>query len=118
MTSRYDEVYTRWSRDPEAFWASAADGIDWYRRWDTVLDSSRAPFHSWFVGGLVNTCHNALDRHIEGGRAIRRVDAEVCQGYVVPSPVKVNRYLAGLGWRGTPSTHGKRRCNLLQKFPR
>ncbi len=69
MTSRYDEVYARWSRDPEAFWADAAEAIDWYRRWDTVLDSSRAPLTSWFAGGLVNTCYNALDRHVERGRA-------------------------------------------------
>ncbi len=69
MTSRYDEVYADWSRDPEAFWAEAAQAIDWYRCWDTVLDNSRAPLYSWFGGGLVNTCHNALDRHVEGGRA-------------------------------------------------
>ena len=69
MASRYDEVYGSWARDPEAFWAGAADDIDWYRRWDTVRDLSRAPFCSWFAGGLVNTCHNALDRHVEGGWA-------------------------------------------------
>ena len=69
MTSRYDEVYGSWARDPETFWADAAEDIDWYRRWDTVLDSSRAPLCSWFAGGLVNTCHNALDCHVERGRA-------------------------------------------------
>ena len=69
MTSRYDEVYESWARDPETFWADAAEDIDWVRRWDTVLDSSRAPLYSWFAGGVVNTCYNALDRHVERGRA-------------------------------------------------
>ena len=69
MSSRYDEVYESWSRDPEGFWARAAEDIHWTRKWDTVLDSSRAPLYSWFAGGIVNTCYNALDRHVEGGRA-------------------------------------------------
>ena len=69
MTSRYDEVYASWARDPETFWADAAEDIDWVRRWDTVLDSSRAPLYSWFSGGVVNTCYNALDRHVDRGRA-------------------------------------------------
>ena len=69
MTSRYDDVYAGWARDPEGFWARAAEDIDWARSWDAVLDSSRAPLYSWFAGGRVNTCHNALDRHVEGGRA-------------------------------------------------
>ena len=43
--------------------------MHWYRRWDAVLDSSRAPFYRWFPGGEVNTCYNALDRHVENGRA-------------------------------------------------
>ena len=69
MSSRYDDVYGSWSRDPEGFWARAAEDIHWYRKWDAVLDSSRAPLYSWFAGGIVNTCYNALDRHVEGGRA-------------------------------------------------
>jgi propionyl-CoA synthetase len=69
MTSRYDEVYRRSLDDPEGFWGEAALAIDWERRWDRVLDDSSAPFTRWFVGGVVNTCHNALDRHVAGGRA-------------------------------------------------
>ncbi|MFQ5613387.1 MAG: propionyl-CoA synthetase [Anaerolineae bacterium] len=65
----YAETYARSLNDPEGFWAEAAAEIDWYRRWDQVLDDSRAPFYRWFVGGEVNTCHNALDRHVENGRA-------------------------------------------------
>lgn len=63
----YAETYARWQQDPEAFWAAAADAAHWYKRWDTVLDDSRAPFHRWFTGGIVNTCYNALDIHVEQG---------------------------------------------------
>jgi len=65
---RYDQVYGRSQADPEGFWAEAAAEIHWHRKWDTVLDSSRAPFYRWFSGGVVNTCYNALDRHVAGGR--------------------------------------------------
>ena len=69
MSGRYDEVYARSLRDPEGFWGEAAEDVHWYKRWDRVLDTSRAPFYRWFSGGEVNTCYNALDRHVEGGRA-------------------------------------------------
>ncbi len=69
MSTRYDEVYARWRTDPLGFWEEAAQAIHWDRKWDQVLDSSRPPFHRWFRGGVLNTCHNALDRHVAGGRA-------------------------------------------------
>ncbi|MGE5201212.1 MAG: propionyl-CoA synthetase [Acidobacteriota bacterium] len=69
MTRRYEEVYRRSLADPEGFWAEAAEAIDWERRWDQVLDRSRAPFYLWFRGARLNTCWNALDRHVERGRA-------------------------------------------------
>ena len=62
-------VHQRSLSDPEGFWAEQAKAIDWTRRWDKVLDDSKAPFYRWFAGGELNTCHNALDRHVEGGRA-------------------------------------------------
>ena len=65
---RYDEVYRRSLDQPEEFWAEAAEAIDWDEL-ARVLDDSRAPFYRWFTGGRLNTCHNALDRHVEGGRA-------------------------------------------------
>ncbi len=65
---RYEDVYQRSLRDPASFWAEAAEGIDWYRRWDTVLDDSQPPFYRWFGGATLNTCHNALDRHVDAGR--------------------------------------------------
>ncbi len=67
MASTYDEVYARWQRDPEAFWAEAAEAVHWYRKWDNVLDDSHPPFYRWFTGGVVNTCYNALDVHVEQG---------------------------------------------------
>jgi propionyl-CoA synthetase len=64
----YDEVYARSMRDPDGFWAAAAEDLRWERRWDRVFDGSRAPFHRWFVGGTLNTCDNALDLHVDRGR--------------------------------------------------
>src|SRR2546425_811141 len=64
-----DQVYAQWAKDPERFWAEAGEAVHWYKRWDRVLDGSRAPFYRWFPGGVVNSCYNALDRHVEHGRA-------------------------------------------------
>jgi propionyl-CoA synthetase len=69
MASIYDEIYARSQRDPANFWAAAADDVYWDRRWDRVFDDSRPPFYRWFTGGLLNTCYNALDLHIDRGRA-------------------------------------------------
>ena len=69
MTTEIDKLYHRSLVDPDGFWAEAAEGIDWYKKWDTVLDTSNRPFYRWFQGGELNTCHNALDRHIDSGRA-------------------------------------------------
>jgi propionyl-CoA synthetase len=65
----FDGVYRRSLEEPEAFWAEAAAAIDWDEPWGRVLDDSRAPFYRWFAGGRMNTCHNALDRHVERGPA-------------------------------------------------
>jgi len=67
--STQDQVYAQWAKDPERFWAEAGEAVHWYKRWDRVLDGSRAPFYRWFPGGVVNSCYNALDRHVERGRA-------------------------------------------------
>ena len=69
MAPRYDEAYRRSLQDPEAFWGEAAEGIRWERRWERVLDKSQSPFFRWFAGGMLNTCYNALDVHVETGRA-------------------------------------------------
>lgn len=65
----YQEVYQRSLEDREGFWADVAEDIEWYQKWDQVLDASESPFYRWFKGGMVNTCYNALDRHVEQGRA-------------------------------------------------
>jgi propionyl-CoA synthetase len=69
MSSRFNEVYERSINDPEGFWGEAAEALHWTRKWDQVVDQSNLPFVRWFVGGECNTCYNALDRHVEGGRA-------------------------------------------------
>jgi propionyl-CoA synthetase len=68
MAKAFDEVYARSIRNPEEFWAEAAEGVHWFKRWERVLDRSAAPLYRWFVGGVTNTCYNALDVHIERGR--------------------------------------------------
>jgi propionyl-CoA synthetase len=69
QSSSYPSVYADWQRDPEAYWAKAAEAIDWDRPWDRVFDPSLGNFGQWFAGGMLNTCHNALDRHVNSGRA-------------------------------------------------
>jgi propionyl-CoA synthetase len=69
MGNSYEGTYARWLSDPEGFWAEAAEQVHWHRKYESVLDASRAPFYRWFKGGLVNSCYNALDAHVAGGRA-------------------------------------------------
>jgi propionyl-CoA synthetase len=68
MSSTYEQVYARSMKDPEGFWAEAAEDIHWDKKWDKVLDAANPPFSRWFVGGELNTCYNAVDRHVEAGR--------------------------------------------------
>jgi propionyl-CoA synthetase len=65
----YVSAHSRSLLDAEGFWAEAAESLRWSKRWDRVRDDSRAPFYRWFPGGDLNTCENALDVHVEGGRA-------------------------------------------------
>ena len=66
--ANYTDVFAKSVENPEGFWAEAAEGIDWYQKWDKVLDDSNPPFYRWFTGATMNTCYNAIDRHVEGGR--------------------------------------------------
>src|SRR5947207_9633912 len=66
---RYDEAFRRSITDPDGFWGEAAKALDWYRPPTVILDRSGAPFYRWFTDGRINTCFNALDRHVNGGRA-------------------------------------------------
>ena len=65
---RYQDVYSAWKADPEAFWMDAAKGIDWIRPPGKALFDDRAPLYEWFADGVVNACWNAVDRHVEAGR--------------------------------------------------
>jgi propionyl-CoA synthetase len=67
--STYELAHRRSLEDPEGFWGEVAEGIDWEQRWERVLDDRAAPLYRWFTGGRLNTCHNAVDRHVAGGRA-------------------------------------------------
>ena len=64
----YQDQFDRSLSDPAGFWAEAAEQIDWIERWDRVLVSHAPNSHRWFVGGVMNTCYNAVDRHVENGR--------------------------------------------------
>ncbi len=65
----YAAAYQKSIENREGFWAEAAESVHWYKKWDKVLDDTNAPFYRWFVGGQTNTCYNALDIHVENGRA-------------------------------------------------
>ncbi|UFZ03089.1 propionyl-CoA synthetase [Bradyrhizobium ontarionense] len=66
--SSYHEVHARSLRDPEGFWAEAARAIDWIEPAKKIFDPTMGAYGRWFVGGVVNTCYNALDRHVAAGR--------------------------------------------------
>jgi len=68
IASRYPKVYAHWQRDPEGFWAQAAEGISWFEKPKTVFDAKAGVYGRWFPDGVMNTCYNAVDRHAEGGR--------------------------------------------------
>ena len=62
---KYQDFYRKSIDAPDEFWAEQARLIDWHKPFDQVLDYSRPPFTRWFVGGLTNLCHNAVDRHLK-----------------------------------------------------
>ena len=69
MTSNYHDVFNAWKSDPEGFWAEAGEQISWDKTPDKIFDASRNVYGEWFPGAQCNTCHNAIDRHVENGRA-------------------------------------------------
>ena len=64
----YEEAFKESLESPETFWGRAAEEITWYKKCDRVLDASNLPLARWFAGGELNTCYNAVDRHVESGR--------------------------------------------------
>ncbi|MEI7610268.1 MAG: AMP-binding protein, partial [Rhodospirillaceae bacterium] len=69
MTNLYEQMFSQSVNDPETFWGEAAKAVDWVKAPTQVLDRSNPPFYRWFRGGVLNTCYNAVDRHVERGRA-------------------------------------------------
>ncbi len=67
-TGTWARAHRRSLEDPEGFWGEAAGLVDWITAPASVLDDDRAPFYRWFSGGVLNTCYNALDRHVIAGR--------------------------------------------------
>jgi propionyl-CoA synthetase len=67
----YRSIYARSLKDPEGFWGEAAQALHWEKRWTKVFDPDSPPAGRWFPGGRLNTCYNALDRHIEAGHGDR-----------------------------------------------
>jgi len=61
----YEKLYQQSLADPEGFWAARAGELEWFQKWEKVLDDSDAPFFRWFVGAKTNIVHNALDRHLK-----------------------------------------------------
>jgi len=68
MENAYKTAYDASLNDPDGFWGDVAQGISWSKPFDKVLDDTNPPFYRWFKGGALNTCYNALDRHVEAGR--------------------------------------------------
>jgi propionyl-CoA synthetase len=64
----YRQAYERSIADPDGFWRDAAAGVEWTRPPERILDDSAAPIYRWFPDAELNTCHNALDRHVAAGR--------------------------------------------------
>ncbi|MCW5699880.1 MAG: propionyl-CoA synthetase [Rhodospirillales bacterium] len=71
MSGEYQKAYDRSINDPNGFWGEVAEDIVWIKKWDKVLDDSNVPFYRWFTGGVVNSCYNALDRHVDEGNGDR-----------------------------------------------
>ena len=61
---KYTSAFKESIQSKEEFWAKAAEDVRWTKKYDQVLDSSNPPFYKWFKGGKINTCFNALDRHV------------------------------------------------------
>src|SRR6478735_7119312 len=66
---RYGELFDASIADPEAFWAEAARDVSWIREPRRILDDTNPPYYRWFPDAELNTCANALDRHVATGRA-------------------------------------------------
>jgi propionyl-CoA synthetase len=87
MSGEYEKAFRESVIDPERFWGAAAENVQWYRTYDRVLNSENPPFYRWFEGGILNSCYNALDYHVEQGHGDR-----VALIYDSPVTKTVKRY--------------------------
>ena len=87
MSGEYEKAFRESVSDPERFWGRAAENVQWYHPPDRVLSSDNPPFYRWFEGGVLNSCYNALDYHVENGRGDR-----VALIYDSPVTKTVKRY--------------------------
>jgi propionyl-CoA synthetase len=67
MGAEYKQAFLESVGDPEHFWGAAAEKVHWYKKYERVLNSTNPPFYRWFEGGVINSCYNALDYHVENG---------------------------------------------------
>ena len=81
----YKKVYNSWKNDPEAFWMTAADAIDWVTKPSKALFADNAPLYEWFSDSEVNTCYNAVDRHVLNGRGDQKA-------IIYDSPITDTKY--------------------------
>ena len=84
LSKTFVDLYKESISNPEKFWGNAAQDVRWFSPYKKVLDSSNPPFYRWFSGGKINTCFNAIDRHIEEGNGARTA-------IIYDSPVTLNK---------------------------
>ncbi|GAA0790183.1 MULTISPECIES: propionyl-CoA synthetase [Pseudomonadati] len=85
MTGVGKSLHDQSIADPTTFWANAAKMITWDKEPESILDDTNKPFYQWFADGKMNTCYNAVDRHVVAGRGER-----IAINYI--SPVTQNQY--------------------------
>jgi propionyl-CoA synthetase len=90
MSGEYERAFRESVSDPERFWGAAAEKVHWYRTYDRVLASEKSPFYRWFEGGIVNSCYNALDYHVENG-----LENNLALIYDSPVTKTIKRYTYG-----------------------
>ena len=87
--SAYKSLFEKATGDSQGFWLDAANCIDWVLPPSSALDASRNPFYSWFPDGVMNTCFNAVDRHVMAGRGAQDALIYDCLLYTLTLPTKV-----------------------------
>ena len=64
----YKKIYDNWQKDPKTFWKEQSENIHWEKNPEKILDDDNKPFYKWYPDGILNTCFNAIDRHVQNGR--------------------------------------------------